>query len=156
MKNRKDLHDYGLVLILLGALNLFTFISSVVAGWIDGTTAELLAAVEPEILLAVKIVLGIVGGLMGLFVVADVLIGIKALKVSKSPNADKGYITAAKVFFVLSIVAAASALASFFDGKTPVVDAILNFASTASGAAVYFLFVKAAKAVRLDVLKGEK
>ena len=156
MQNRKNLHDYGLVLVVLGVLNLFMFISTVVADLVDGSITEMLAGVEAEILVAVKIVLGVLGGLLGLLVFADVLIGIKALKVSKSPNADKGYITAAKVFFVMSVIAAISAFASFFDGKTLIVDAILNFANAALGAAVYFMFVRAAKAVRRDVLEGEK
>ena len=156
MQNRKNLHDYGLVLVVLGVLNLFMFISTIVANLVDGSMTEMLAGVEAEILVAVKIVLGVLGGLMGLLVFADVLIGIKALKVSKNPNADKGYITAAKVFFVMSVIAAISAFASFFDGKTLIVDAILNFANAALGAAVYFMFVRAAKAVRRDVLEGEK
>ena len=156
MKNRKDLHDYGLVLVVLGVLNLFMFISTVVAGLVDGTITEALATVEAEILVAVKIVLGVIGGLMGLLVFADVLIGIKALKVSKNPSADKGYITAAKVFFVMSVVSAISAFFTFFDGSAPIVDAILNFASAALSAAVYVLFVRAAQAVRRDVLNGEK
>lgn len=156
MENRKNLHDYGLVLIVLGVLNLFMFVSTMITGLVDGSITAALANVEAEILVAVKIVLGVLGGLMGLLVFADVLIGMKALKVSKTPNADKGYITAAMVFFVMSIIAAVSAFASFFDGNTPIVDAILNFANAALGAVVYFLFIKAAQAVRQDVLNVEK
>ena len=156
MENRKNLHDYGLVLVFLGVLNLFTFVSTVITGLVDGTITEALANVEAEILVAVKVALGVVGGLMGLLVFADVLLGMKALKVSKNPSADKGYITAAKVFFVMSVISAVSAFASFFDGNTLIIDAILNFANAALGAVVYFLFVKAAHAVRLDVLKEGK
>lgn len=156
MKNRKNLHDYGLVLVVLGVLNLFVFVSTIVADLVDGTITEALATVEPDILVAVKIVLGVFAGIIGLFVFADVLIGIKALKVSKNPSADKGYITAAKVFFVMSVISAISAFVSFFDGSVHIVDAILNFANAALGAGVYVLFVKAAQAVRRDVLNGEK
>jgi hypothetical protein len=156
MQNRKNLHDYGLVLIVLGVLNLFMFLSTVVAGFVDGTMAESLATVEAELLVAVKVVLGVIGGLMGLLVLADILIGLKALKVSKKPNADRGYITAAKVFFVMSVISAISAAVTLFDGSAPIVDAILNFANASLGAAVYVLFVKAANAVRRDVLGGGK
>lgn len=156
MKNRKMLHDYGLVLVVLGVLNLFMFISTIVTGLVDGTVAKELANVEAEILVAVKIMLGVFGSILGFFVFADVLIGMKALKVSKTPSADKGYITAAKVFFVLSIVSIISAFLSFFDGHTFIMDAILNFANAALGAVVYFCFIKYAQAVRKDVLKGKK
>ena len=154
MQNRKNLHDYGLVLIALGVLNLFMFVATVVTGLVDGTVAEALATVEAEILVAVKVVLGIFGGLLGLLVFADVLIGMKALKVSKNPTPDKGYIIAAKVFFVMSVIAAASAFATFFDANAPIVDTILNFANTALSAVVYVFFIKAAQAVRRDAIDG--
>jgi uncharacterized membrane-anchored protein len=156
MKNRKNLHDYGLVLVVLGVLNLFMFVSTVVAGLVDGTVTEALATVDAEILVAVKVMLGVIGGLMGLIVLADVLIGMKALKVSKNPNADKGYITAAKVFFVMSVISAISAVVTLFDGSAPIVDTILNLANAALGAVVYVLFIKAAQGVRRDVLNGAK
>ena len=155
MQNRKNLHDYGLVLIVLGVLNLFMFVSEVIGNLVDGSMAAALAGVDAGILLPVKIVMGVLGSLMGLLVFADVLIGLKALKVSKNPNTDKGYITAAKVFLVLSVVSAISAFGSLFNGSTPIVNAILNVANASLGAAVYVLFIKAALAVRRDVLNGD-
>lgn len=156
MRNRKNLHDYGLVLIILGILNLFTFVSTIVSGLVDGSVKDALATVDADILVAVKVVLGVIGGLMGLLVFADVLIGVKALKVSKNPVSDKGYITAAKVFFIISIISAISAFLSFFDGNAPIVDSILNCANAVLDAVVYFLFINAAQAVRRDVLGGVK
>ena len=156
MKNRKNLHDYGLVLILLGVLNLFMFASTVIAGLVDGSIDAALANVNAEILVAVKVLLGITGGISALIVFADVLIGIKALKVSANPNTDKGYITAAKVFFVVSVVATGSAIFSLFEGNAPTVDSIINLVNSALSAVVYVYFIKAATAVREDVLKGAK
>ena len=156
MQNRKNLHDYGLVLVILGILNLFMFVSTVVTGLVDGSLAETLATVDADILIAVKVVLGVLGGLLGLLVFADVLIGIKALKVSKNPNTDKGYITVAKVFFVMSVIATVSSIFPFFDANAPIVDTILTFANAALDAVVYVLFIKAAQAVRRDVLNGVK
>ena len=156
MENRKNLHDYGLVLVILGILDLFMFVSTIVASLIDGTITKVIATAEPDIIVAVKVILGLVVGLMGLIVLADVFIGIKALKVSKNPNADKGYITAAKVFFVMSVIASISHIVTLFNGSVSVVDTVLNLVSAVLGAVVYFLFVKAAQAVRRDVLNGEK
>lgn len=154
MENRKNLHDYGLVLILFGILNLFVFASTVVAGLVDGSIKGALATVEPDILVAVKVVLGIIGAIMALIIFADVLLGIKALKVSKNPNKDKGYITVAKVFFVLSIISALSAILALIDGNAPVVDNILNLANAALSVIVYISFIKHAQAVRADVING--
>lgn len=154
MKNRKNLHDYGLVLVVLGVLNLFMFLATLIANVVDGSLAEAFTTVEPDLLVAVKVVLGVLGGIAGLLVFADVLIGLKALKVSKTPNADKGYITAAKVFFVMSVIATVSAIISLFDKSAPVIDTLLNCANSALGAVVYALFIKSAQAVRRDVLNG--
>jgi hypothetical protein len=156
MENRKKLHDYGLVLILLGVLNLFMFVSTFIAGIVDGTVAAAFADVDADILVAVKVLVGIIGGLTGLIVVADVFIGIKALKVSQNPNADKGHIIAATVFFVMCVISAVSAISALFSGGAPIVDTILNLANAALSAVIYVFFIKAAQDVRRDVLNGVK
>ena len=156
MTNRKNLHDYGLVLIFLSVLNVFMFASTVIAGFVDGSMQAALATVEPEILVAVKVVLAIIGSIMGLLIVADALIGIKALKVSANPTADKGYITVAKVFFVLTVIATIANLFGLFDNAADHIDAVLSFLNTALSAVVYFYFIKSAQAVRNDFLNGVK
>lgn len=156
MLNRKNLHDYGLALIFLGVLNLFTFVTTIIAGFIDGTISDSLASVDPEIFVAVKVMLCIFTAIMGLIVFADVLIGIKALRVSASPTADKWYINLAKVFFVLSAVSVVFAILSFFDSGVSTFHAILNLANASLGASIYFLFVKTAQAVRNDFINGTK
>ena len=67
---------------------------------------------------------------MLLLVPADVLLGIKALKVSKTPNASKGYIIVAIVFLVVSFISAVSQVRVLVTGRAPVVDAILNVANS--------------------------
>lgn len=156
MEKRKNLHDYGLALVVIGVLNLFSFVLTVVSGLVDGTINKALANVEADIIVAVKIVLCIIAALMGLLAVADALIGIKALKISKNPKADKGHITAAKVFAVISVISAISAVVTLFDGTAPIVDAIITLANSVLNVVVYVLFIKAAQAVRQDVLTGEK
>ena len=152
MENRKNLHDYGLVLIVIGILNLFMFGATIVAGLVDGSVTAGLATVEADMLGAVKFVLGIVAVLMVLLVGADVLLGIKALKVSKNPTKDKGYITAAKVFLVLSIISTISHVRVLMTGNAPTVDGILNVANSALNVCIYILFIKAANAVRENIL----
>jgi hypothetical protein len=156
MTNRKNLHDYGLLLIFLSILNLFMFASIVIADLVNGSIQEALSTVEPDILLAVKIVLGVFGAIMVLLIAADAFIGIKALKVSAKPTADKGYITVAKVFFVLSIIATIANLFGLFDNAADHIDAVLSFLNTALSAVVYFYFIKSAQAVRNDFLNGVK
>ena len=156
MENRKKLHDCGLALVIVGILNLFMFISTVVEEIVDGSFAEALATVEADILVAVKIVLGIVFAILALLVFADVLLGIKALKVSKKPNASKGYITIAKIFLVLSCIAVISHVISIFSGNASAIDSALNVANATLSVSVYTLYVIAAGAVRKDFLNENK
>ena len=156
MTNRKNLHDYGLALISLAVLHLFIFITSVVSGFIDGTISEALATVDPEILVAVKVMLCIFGVIIAIIVCADAFIGIQALKVSANPTADKWHINLAKVFFVLSAIAVVFAILSFFDSGVSSFNAILNLVNAILSVGVYFLFIKAASAVRNDALNATK
>ena len=154
MKNRKNLHGYGLVLIILGILHFFKYVSTIISSVIHGDMAK--AFTEQNADLAVKIVTGVIFAILGFIVLADVIIGIKALKVSKNPTADKGHIVAAKVFFVLSVIAAVAALISIFGAtKDSIDDCILNLSSSILDACVYVIFINAATAVRKDVLNGE-
>lgn len=152
MENRKRLHDCGLALVIIGILNLFMFGATMVASMVDGSIAGALTTVEADMLGAVKVVLGIVAAFTAILVAADVLLGIKALKVSKTPNANKGYIIVAMVFLALSIISTISHVNSLIGGNADVVDAVHNVASSALNVCIYILFIKAANAVRKDVL----
>ena len=156
MDKRKNLHDYSLLLIFLSVLDVFSFVATVIAGIVDGTVSDALATVEADMLTAVKIGLVVAAVLMALLAFAEVFIGIKGLKVSREPSADKGYIIATKIFFVLSIVASISFFVTFFDGNAPIVDTILNFANAVLDIAVYAIFIKAANAVRADFIAENK
>ena len=80
MENRRKLHESGVVLIIIGILNLFMFMATVVDSILDGTVAEGLANVDADILGAVKVSIVIVCALMALLVGADILLGIKAIQ----------------------------------------------------------------------------
>ena len=156
MENRTRLRENGLVLIVIGILDLFMFIATMVKGIIDGTIANELATVAPDMLLAVKIGIGFVFALLALLVFADVLLGLKALKVSKNPDASKGYITFAKISMILTCIALISHVISIFDGNTHGVDAALNVASTTLSVAIYTMFIQSAEAVRNDAIAQGK
>ena len=153
MDNRKKLHDYSIVMICFSVLNVFTFLGTVISTFIDGSFDKSLNSVEADIVGIVKIVLIIFGVLMMILALSDALIGLKGLKVSREPNADKGYIVVAKIFFVLNIFAVISSVTSLINNTTPIIDGILSLANTVLDVIVYALFIKAATAVRRDVIK---
>ena len=152
MDNRKKLHDYSIVMICFAVLNIFTFIGSVISAFVDGTIDKTLETVEPDIVGIVKITLIIFGVLLMVLAFSDAFIGFKGLKVSREPNADKGYIVVTKVFFVFNLIAVISSVLSLINNSTPIIDGILTLASTVIDVIVYALFIKAATAVRQDVI----
>lgn len=157
MENKRKLRENGLVLIVLGILHVFTFVSTIVEGFIDGTISEGLATVDADILVAVKVVLIIICLLLLLIAGADILLGIKAIKVSKNPNASKGYIIIGKIFLILTCIAVIANIISIFTGNSAsAIDSGLNAGSSVLSLCIYILFINAAEAVRKDVLAETK
>jgi hypothetical protein len=157
MKNKTKLRESGIVLIVLGILNVLTFVSTVVKSLVDGTVSGALATVEADILVAVKVVLIVLCAIMLLIAGADIFLGVKAIKVSKKPNASKGYIIVAKVFTILTCIAVISNIISMFTGNAAsAVDGGVNMASYALSLIIYSFFIKSAEAVRNDYINETK
>ena len=157
MENRKTLHDFSLIIILLALLSAFLFVGTLVSGWVNGSVDRLIASTDPSLALATKICIGVYAGLEICLILSQVAIGCKGLNVSQKPTSDKGYIVAAKIFFALSIIAAISAIFSIVGAKNGyVIDTILRFVSAALDVAIYGMFIKAANDVRRDVIAETK
>ena len=80
----------------------------------------------------------------------------KAFFEEKSFNLFQHCKNLAKVFFVLSAIAVVFAILSFFDSGVSSFNAILNLVNAILSVGVYFLFIKAASAVRNDALNATK
>ena len=155
MENRKRLHDYSLVMILLSVLGTFNFVLTAIGSIVDGSLKSAFATVDASILTAVKIVFGFVAALMVLLVLAEVFIGLKGLKVSREPNADKGYITITKIFLVLNVIVIPSYVLSLVNNTAPVLDTVLSLINAGLDIVIYALFIKNASAVRKDFLANK-
>lgn len=154
---KTKLRENGIVLIVFGIFNILTFVSTVVKSLIDGTISGELATVEADILVAVKVVLIVLCVIMFLIAGADIFLGVKAIKVSKNPNASKGYIIVAKIFSILTCIAIISNIISMFTGNVAsAVDGAVNMVSYALTLCIYCLFIKSAVAVRNDYINGTK
>ena len=154
MKNRQNLRDYGIALIFIGILNLFNFATIIIDSFIDGTITNAFASIESDIIVAVRVVLTVIGLIMALISFADAFVGIKGIKVSAKPTMEKGYIIAATVFFCMSILSIIGGVIVMTDGNGQMLGKGLNIANSVLSACIYLLFIKAAKAVREDVIKG--
>lgn len=155
MNKRKDLHDYSLVLILLSVLDVFSFFARLIASIVNGTVSDVLATVESDILGAVKIGLIVFVALMTVIALSEAFIGIKGLKIAANPNTDKGYIVAAKILCVLSVIAAASFCSNFFGSNVDIVTNIFNLINSVLDVVIFVLFIRVANSVRSSVLASK-
>lgn len=157
MENKSKLRENGIVLIVLGILNVLTFVSTVVKSLVDGTVSRGLATVEADILVAVEVVLIVLCLIMIFIAGADILLGVKAIKVSKNPDASKGYITVAKIFTILTCIAVICNIISMFTGNaTSAVDGGVNLCSYSLTLIIYSSFIKSAEAVRNNYINETK
>ena len=153
--NKRNLRDTGVFLIVFAIIDLFTSATALIGGFFDGTFDKAFSGVEPDIATASKVVLGVIFGFWVLLVVAEILIGVKGIKASANPSAAKGYITAAKVFFVFNVLGVISYIVSMFEMTSATAfSTILAFISALCTAIIYGLFIKYASAVRAEFLKG--
>ncbi len=155
MEKRKNLHDYSLVMILLAVLGTLNFVATAVGSWVDGTVSDALATVEADLLLPVKIGLCVVAVLMVFLSLAEVFIGVKGLKISREPNADKGHIVASKIFLAINVLAVISLVASLINNEAPVVDTVLTLVNAVLDIIVYVYFIKSANAVRNEFIANK-
>ena len=85
-----------------------------------------------------------------LFLLPEVYVGIKGLRMAKNPNSSKGHIIWAGIIFVLTVVGIISPLINFIKGVNTY-DNISTVLSLGLNASIYFDYIKYAYLVS----KGE-
>lgn len=155
MENRKNLHDYSLVLILLSLLDIVSIVTGSLASFFDGTVDKAITNAPSDIASYIRpVYIGIIVFSV-ILTAAQILIGAKGLKVSKTPSAAKGYITAAKIFLVLNVIGVVGSVSTLVQGEySDLFDAILSMIIVALDVFVYAIYIKVANAVRKDFLKN--
>ena len=155
MDNKLRLRDFGICLIVLTLLDVFTSVSTLLAGYFDGTFDRAFAGVDPTVVTVTKAVMGAFLAFWAILIIAQILIAANGIKNSVNPTANKGYITAAKVFFALNLLGAISYFVSMVNMNAETAfDIVLAFASAACNVAAYAYFIKYANAVRNETLRG--
>ena len=156
MKDRKTLREGSIALIVLAVLDLINWVTSGLAEFINGDIDDAIAEVAPDLMSAVKACFVVILALQAALILAQIIIGWFGLKVSRNPIANQGYITAAKVFYVLNIIAAVSAVISLIgSGSDALISNILTLICALADVLIYYYFIKSAKAVRQSVLENK-
>ena len=146
--NRKKLYEASIALIVLVAADLFTWFGTILSKYIDGTFESQLEADQVAYL---PFAIGILLVFGAIITGAQIVIGIKGYRNSKNPTGKKGYITAARIFWVIGILGvAASAYGVFTTSGSECLNNGLSAAATALDVCIYTLFIQAATAVRKE------
>ena len=148
MENRKRLNEASIALIVLVAADLFCWFGTILSNYIDGTFEKHLAEDQVAYLPVALVILLVFGAILS---GAQIVIGIKGYRNSKDPTGKKGYITAAKIFWVISVLGVfAYAYAVFTTSGSESLDNGLSAAGAALDVCIYTLFIHAANAVHKE------
>ena len=93
--------------------------------------------------------------LMVFLTLAEAFIGIKGLRISREPNADRGHIVASKIFLVINVLAVVSLVASLINNEAAVADTVITLANAILDIIVYIYFIKSANAVRDEFIASK-
>lgn len=141
-KAQKNLKVLSIVLLVFAALSVIKMIVRVaVSGFaIEGVGVE---GLSEEIIKIVAIVSWVISFL---FILPEVYVGYKGLKISQEPDKSKAHIIVAIIMLVLAAISTLTNFVNLFNAKDLFV-AILSFVETGVDLIVYILYVKTAKEI---------
>lgn len=145
-QSRKHLKISSLIVLLFSALTLIQLVASLV--WGEELNNATVPEGAPDNIIAIAKVFLLVLSL--LFLLPEVYVGIKGLRMAKNPNSSKGHIIWAGIIFVFTVVSIISPLINFIKGVNTY-DNISTVLSLGLNASIYFDYIKYAYLVS----KGE-
>lgn len=148
-KNRKTLKEWGMVILIFAVCDLLTIITSFIGetgifDTINEHTDEAVREFGSVMLIAML-------AIMVIFFVIKIFLGAKGIMVSKNPTDATGHITLAKFIVVLNVIALISSVTGLGESGINVMN-ILEVVVSVAEVFITVLFIKAAKAVREDVV----
>lgn len=142
MKNsRKQLKAYSFLVLLFAAFSLTRLIVELIVIGFDKETATL--GVSPELMLVATIILFVISLI---FLLPQVYVGVRGLKIAKAPKATKGHIVWAVILLAFSVFAIFTPISDIM-ANVNVVDNIVTLIDHALDIIVYCMYIKYANRV---------
>ena len=142
-QSRKHLKTWSIVVLIFTGLSLLDLVTELLFGDLNSVT---IPEGSPEnILLITKIILLAVSLL---FLLPQLYIGIKGLKMAKNPDTSRGHIVWGTILLVISVIGLIAPVIAIIKQEN-IFENISQFASILIEALVFYDYVKYAKAVRL-------
>ena len=142
-QSRKHLKTWSIVVLIFTGLSLLDLVTELLFGDLNSVT---IPEGSPEnILLITKIILLAVSLL---FLLPQLYIGIKGLKMAKNPDTSRGHIVWGTILLVISVIGLIPPVIAIIKQEN-IFENISQFAGILIEALVFYDYVKYAKAVRL-------
>lgn len=140
-QNRKQLRISSLIVLLFAAVTLVQIISEVLFG--DLESAVIPEGAPENILLITQIVLLVISLVL---LLPQIYVGLKGLKVAKTPNSSKGHIVWAIILLAISILNMITPVVDIVKGGNAF-DNLSSFFSYLLEATIFFEYIRYARAV---------
>ena len=138
---RKHLKFSSLAILAMAGLTFINIVSELLLGELNG--AEIPAGSPDKTLLITKIILMVVSFL---FLLPQVYVGIKGLKIAKNPDSSKGHIVWGTILLVIAVIGLLSPIVAIVKQEA-VFENASELLSVAVEVAFFYDYVKYARAV---------
>lgn len=138
---RRNLKITSIIILILTGLSLVNLVCQIFFGAFKNT--EVPEGIPENIILIVQIVLAVI---TFLFLLPQLYIGLKGLKIAKNPNDSKGHIVWGFILLAMSIIGLLSPLMSIVNG-VDMWDNVSTFLSILVEVLVFFDYVRYARAI---------
>ena len=138
---RRNLKITSIIILILTGLSLVNLVCQIFFGAFKNTEGP--EGIPENIILIVQIVLAVI---TFLFLLPQLYIGLKGLKIAKNPNDSKGHIVWGFILLAMSIIGLLSPLMSIVNG-VDMWDNVSTFLSILVEVLVFFDYVRYARAI---------
>ena len=138
---RKHLRDMSIIVLFF---SLITCVINILDIFLKGFNMDNLPeGATAGLVLVTKIVMGV---LSIVFLLPELYIGVKGIKIAKNPDSSKAHIVWATILAVLSVFALLSHISGL--AQSGIVNGLINIIGTAADVAIYVCYIVCAKQVR--------
>ena len=139
--SRKNLRDISTIVLFFAVINCVREVLNIFL--VDFKMATLPEGATEGLVLVTQIVMA---AFALIFLIPDLYVGVKGLKVAKKPDSSKAHIVWATILAVLSVFALLSHISGL--AQSGIVNGLINIIGTAADVAIYVWYIVCAKQVR--------
>ena len=141
-KERKSLKELSILVLVFVGLSLIRMVVDVVInGFTSTPLIKGLTQDAANIIFIVSFIISL------LFLIPEIYVGYKGIKISQKPNNSKSHIIFAKVIFVLIIISLVGTILELVKGANLAIN-IFTLADILIDAVLYYLYIKYANKIR--------